>query len=115
VQAAELLEYPWISLRGNYTGATQLGSFFAAQNLSPPVSRIVVSPGVGNFGFLTAGNYLTYIPTEMLELAHRYDCVALNLSTKFWQTAVGLVYRYTHPPEAAVSAFISMVRERFDK
>ena len=115
VEAAELLQYPWISLRGNYSGMTRLGSYFAAQNLAPPVARVVVSPGVGNFGFLTIGNYLTTIPTEMLELADRYDCVRLNLSTKFWQEAAGLVYRNAHPPEASVSAFISIVRERFDK
>jgi DNA-binding transcriptional LysR family regulator len=115
VQAADLLQYPWITLLGNYSGTTRLGSFFAAQNLAPPVSRVVVSPGVGNFGFLTAGSYLTYIPTDMLELAERYDCVPLPLTTKFWQTAVGLVHRNGHSPEAAVSAFISTVREHFGK
>jgi len=115
VQAAELVEYPWVTLLGNHSGTTRLSSYFAAQNLSPPVSRVVISPGVGNFGFLTSGNYLTYIPTGMLELADRYDCVPLRMTTKFWQASMGIVHRNTHPPEAAVSAFVSTLREYFEK
>ncbi len=113
VAAEDLLNYPWITLRGDYVGRTRVNAFFSAQNLDPPESSVSISPGVGNFGFLLVGDYLTSIPTPMLELATRYGCAQLPISRMFWDIPDGVAHRTTNVPVVAVSALISIMKDRF--
>ena len=114
VPAEELLNYPWVTLRGDYLGRNRFGSFFAAHNLSPPASNILISPGVEMFGFLTADKYLAYIPKQTLPLANRYDCKRIDIETGFWSAPHGVVYRTTKTPEPAVSALVSILKNQFE-
>ena len=113
VAAEDLLNYPWITLRGDYVGQSRLGAFFGAQKLDPPKSSVAISPGAENFGFLHAGDYLTSIPTPMLASATRYGCARLRISRKIWELPDGLVYRTTNVPVVAMGALISIMKDRF--
>ena len=113
VRAEELTKYPWIVMRGDYLGRNRFGAFFTAQNLDPPKPRIVISPGVENFGFLAQGNYLAFIPTYSLEIAERYDCVRVDVERAFWKARHGVVYRRSRKPEASVSALVSILKHQF--
>lgn len=113
VRTEELVRFPWILLRGDYLGRNRLGAFFTAQNVDPPKPRIVISPGVENFGFLAEDNYLAYIPTQALRIARRYDCVRVDVERAFWKARHGVVYRRAKTPEASVSALVSILQQQF--
>lgn len=113
VRTEELVRFPWILLRGDYLGRNRLGAFFTAQNVDPPKPRIVISPGVENFGFLTEDNYLAYIPSQALRIARRYDCVRVDVERAFWKARHGVVYRRAKTPEASVSALVSILQQQF--
>ena len=114
VGADELTRFPWIVLRGDYLGRNRFGAFFAAQNLDPPKPKIVISPGVENFGFLRQGNYLAFIPTYALEVARRYDCVRIDVARAFWKARHGVVYRRVKTLEASVNALVSILKNQFN-
>ena len=113
VRAEELIRFPWIVMRGDYLGRNRLGAFFAAQNLDPPKPKIVISPGVENFGFLAEGNYLAYIPTQALKIARRFECVSVDVERAFWKARHGVVHRRAKVPEASVSAMVSILQQQF--
>ena len=113
VRTEELVRFPWIVMRGDYLGRNRLGAFFTAQNVDPPKPRIVISPGVENFGFLAEGKYLAYIPTQALRIARRYDCVRVDVERAFWKARHGVVYRRAKTPEASVSALVSILQQQF--
>ena len=113
VRAEELVRFPWIVLRGDYLGRNRLGVFFTAQNLDPPKPKIVISPGLENFGFLAEGNYLAYIPTQALKIARRFECVRVDVERAFWKARHGVVYRRAKLPEASVSALVSILQQQF--
>ena len=114
VPAEELLKYPWITLRGDYLGRNRFGSFFAAHNLAPPVSSILISPGVEMFGFLSEDKYLAYIPKQTLPIAASNDCVRVDIKTAFWIAPHGVVYRTMKTPEATVTALVSILKSQFE-
>ena len=111
--ARDLTRYPWLTLRGHYSMRNRISAFFAAHNLEPPKVSIVISPGVGNFDFLSEGEYLTTVPTGMLPLAQRYDCVQIPTSASFGSAPHGVVYRRSNVPEALVTTLISILKDRF--
>lgn len=113
VPTEELVRFPWIAMRGDYLGRNRLGAFFTAQNLDPPKPRIVISPGVENFGFLAEGDYLAYIPTQALKIARRYECVRVDVERAFLKARHGVVYRRAKMPEASVSALVSILQQQF--
>ena len=119
VRAEDLVRFPWIVMRGDYLGRNRLGAFFTAQDVDPPKPKIVISPGVENFGFLTEGDYLAYIPTQALHIARRYNCVRVDVERAFWKSRHGVVYRRAKTPEASVNALVSVLqhqlRDRADR
>jgi len=113
VAVKDLLNYRWISLRGDFLGKNRLGSFFAAQNLPSPESGILVSPDVPASGILREGNYLAYVPRQTLEVVGVYGCVKINLAGPLWVARHGLVYRKRNITEPAVSSFVSIMKDQF--
>ena len=112
VNAEQLLRYPWITMRGDYLGLNRFGGYFAANNLQPPKSSILLSPGIESYGFLSAENYLAYIPLQSLPFAERSGCVRISLDAAFWRAPHGVVYRETKNPEIAISSFLATVKNQ---
>lgn len=113
VTPKDLLQYPWLTMRGHYSMRNRIGAFFAAQNLDPPKSGLVLSPGVSSYVFLTEGNYVTIIPRALLSSAQRSDCVEIPINASFGEAAHGIAYRRTEYPEASITMFVSMMKARF--
>jgi len=113
VEAEQLLRYPWITMRGDYLGRNRFGGYFAANNLQPPKSSILVSPGVDSYDFLLAENYLAYIPLQSLPHAELNNCVRIGLDATFWRAPHGVVHRATKSPEVSITAFLSTVKSQF--
>lgn len=110
VEARDLLDYPWITMKADYVGRNRLGSFFVGHNLKPPRSSIVVGPGIHSLHILRHANYLTTIPTAMLAAAHDVGIEKLNLSESFWDAPAGIVYRKSNLPLPVISSLISILR-----
>lgn len=113
VTARDLAQYPWMTMQGHYSMRTRIGAFFAAQNIEPPRAQMVVSPGASTLDFLATGHYVSILPKEMLPLAHIHNCVRLLTTTSFGGAPHGVVLRRRQSPEASVSAFVSLLKDRF--
>jgi DNA-binding transcriptional LysR family regulator len=112
IKAEQLLRYPWITMRGDYLGRNRFGGYFAANNLQPPKSSILVSPGVDSFDFLLAENYLAYIPLQSMPYAELNSCVRIGLDAAFWRAPHGVVHRATKSPEVAITSFLATVKSQ---
>ena len=114
VALKELLDYPWVTLKGDYVRSNRIGAFFASQNLDPPDSAVVVSPGGGSFNLLGAGDYLSTVPTAMLPVAELNGCVRILTKPSFWESSAGLVYRTVDEKLPTVSSLAAILRAQFE-
>jgi len=115
VEARDLLDFPWITMKADYVYRNRLGSFFVSQNLKPPRSSIVVGPGIHSLHILRHANYLTTIPTAMLSSAANLGIEKLNMSESFWDSPAGVVCRKSNFPLPVISSLISILRTEVGK
>lgn len=114
VQADDLLDFPWITMKADYVGRNRLGSFFVSQNLEPPRSSIVVGPGIHSRDLLCHGDYLTTVPTAMLPLAGDAGIKKINIDASFWDSSAGIVYRKSNIPLPVISSLIAILRTQLE-
>lgn len=114
IQATQLLDYPWITMKGDYVGRNRLGSYFVGQGLEPPRSSIVVGPGIHSLDLLRYADYVTTIPTAMLPTANAVGVEKLNISGSFWDASAGIVFRKSNIPLPIISSLISILRTQIE-
>ena len=110
VQAEDLVDYPWITMKADYVGRNRLGSFFVSRNLEPPRPSIVVGPGIHSFDILCHADYLTTIPTALLAKAKNLGIARVNIDASFWESSAGLVYRKSNIPLPIITSLIAILR-----
>lgn len=113
VDASDLLDYPWITMKNDYVGRNRLGAFFVGQKLEPPQSSIFVGAGIHSLKFLCEGDYVTTIPVDMLPWANQIGVVELNIGGGLWESAAGAVFRKTNNPLPIITSLIGTLRTRF--
>lgn len=114
VTPLELAQFPWLTMKGHYSMRNRVSAFFAAQNMDPPKSSLVITPGVGRYDFLAEGSYLTILPRAMLPSANRDNCVAIPVNASFGTAPHGIAYRRMKQLEASLSTFLSVMKASFD-
>lgn len=113
VEAAELLDYPWIALANDYVGASRIGSFFAANGLAPPRIAVEATSTSSLLNLLSQGDFILNIPTAMVAYAESFGLKRLAVRGTLWEAPAGIAYRATKWPVPALNAFCALLRAHF--
>lgn len=112
----DLGKYPWITPMEDHVGRSRLESFFAACQLPSPDIRAGVDSSFSTIlKFVTLGNYLVSAPRVFEQSAKASGLKLILEDPRLWKTPAGLTYRFTDKPHPVRNAFITLLRDEFNK
>jgi DNA-binding transcriptional LysR family regulator len=113
VSPADLLAYPWLALANDYIGAARVNSFFAANELDPPLTAVETTSTSSMFSLLQCGDFIVNLPTLLLPYAEAVGLARLPIRGTLWDSPAGIAYRMTKSPVPAINSFCALVRSHF--
>jgi len=113
VAPAELLAYPWLAIANDYVGNSRVNSFFAANELDPPVIAVETTSTSGMFSLLQTGDFIVNLPTLLLPYAEALGLTRLAVRGTLWDSPAGIAYRTAKSPIPTINSFCALVRSHF--
>lgn len=112
----DLSDWGWITFANDYVGHNRLGSFFAANQLEPPIVRMETAPDLSLLAVVAKSDHLCSLPLAFEELAAKHDVVRVNVrDSQLWSSTAGIAYRRTGYPAPAVNTLLAMIRDSFGR
>ena len=111
VAPKQLLAYPWVVFSKDNMGIARMGSVFAVNHLRPPNITTTTNSAEVMFDLIKKSDYLASIPSLLLPNAQAMGLGKLPIRGALWQVTLGIAYRRTAHPSAALQAFIDACRK----
>lgn len=109
IDAAAAHGYPWMTLKGDHVGKERIGSFFAANGLSPPMFSLETSSIESLLQSLRDGKSIAHIPELMLPLAEAVGLKRLSFSGTIWENTAGYAVRKSARRTPMVRRLVEML------
>lgn len=110
VTAEDLRAQSWIILKSDNVATHRISSFFTAKGLEEPKIGLETTSIYSLLETLRCGEYVSYIPEQLMELAQEKGLVKVNLQETLWQTNAGLAMRESQEASSALIGFIDTVK-----
>ena len=109
VSAQALTAFPWIVAANDHVGISRIGSYFAANGLTPP-NIVIETTSIPMLKILGHGDFLAHVPEQMLQDAARFDVVKVPHEGTFWDSPAGIAYRLTRQPVRMIESFKAILQ-----